>query len=189
MSGERSPEYRVARRALLDALEALGRQREAVVLVGAQAIYVHTGDAKLAVAEYTTDADVALDPSKLAHAPELAAAMRAAGFYQEQTKDGPLIGIWCSLREIAGVAAVLPRDLLARIAAGDKDLGGRTPDDYHLSGERLNEATNRARNRLQGAWSASVGLDKDASIASPAHTSCRRSGRKHSTRCPGRSQP
>lgn len=34
--------------------------------------------------------------------------------------------------------------LLAHIAAGDKDLGGLTPDDYHLSGEKLNEATNRA---------------------------------------------
>ncbi len=50
--------------------------------------------------------------------------------------------------------AILPRDLLARIAALDKDLGGLTPDDYHLSGEKLGEATNRAWNRLQGAWAA-----------------------------------
>ena len=50
--------------------------------------------------------------------------------------------------------AILPRDLLARIAAADKDLGGLTPDDYHLSGEKLNEAANRAWNRLQGAWAA-----------------------------------
>jgi len=50
--------------------------------------------------------------------------------------------------------AILPRDLLTRVAAGDKDLGGLTPDDYHLSGEKLNEATNRAWNRLQGAWAA-----------------------------------
>ncbi|MCZ7664803.1 MAG: N-6 DNA methylase [Thermoleophilia bacterium] len=50
--------------------------------------------------------------------------------------------------------AILPRDLLARVAALDKDLGGLIPDDYHLSGEKLNEATNRAWNRLQGAWAA-----------------------------------
>ncbi|MHB8867792.1 MAG: hypothetical protein ACYC8U_03100, partial [Thermoleophilia bacterium] len=50
--------------------------------------------------------------------------------------------------------AILPRDLLARVAALDKDLGGLTPDDYHLSGEKLGEATNRAWNRLQGAWAA-----------------------------------
>lgn len=108
MSGERSPEYIVARRALLDALEALGPQRDAAVLVGAQAIYVHTGDAGLAVAEYTTDADVALDPSRLARKPELAGAMRAAGFYQEETKDGPIVGIWCTLREISGGGAGTP---------------------------------------------------------------------------------
>jgi hypothetical protein len=45
---------------LLDAVEALGLHRESVVLVGAQAIYLHTGDADLAVAEYTTDADFTL---------------------------------------------------------------------------------------------------------------------------------
>ncbi|MBN1629352.1 MAG: hypothetical protein JW990_06300, partial [Thermoleophilia bacterium] len=118
MPGERSPEYIVARRTLLDALEALGSQREAAVLVGAQAIYVHTGDAGLAVAEYTTDADVALDPSKLARDPELAATMGAAGFYQEETKDGPLVGIWCSLREIAGVPTVVKVDLLVPAALG-----------------------------------------------------------------------
>ncbi len=53
--------YVIARRVLLDALEAFGPHRDAAILVGAQAIYLHTGDAELAVAEYTTDADLALD--------------------------------------------------------------------------------------------------------------------------------
>ncbi len=49
--------------------------------------------------------------------------------------------------------AVLPPDLLARIAAGDRDLGGLTPESYHLAkGERINEVATRAWNRLQGAW-------------------------------------
>jgi hypothetical protein len=43
---------------LLDALVALEPHIDALVLVGAQAIYLHTGDADLAVAEYTTDADL-----------------------------------------------------------------------------------------------------------------------------------
>jgi hypothetical protein len=43
---------------LLDALVALEPHIDALVLVGAQATYLHTGDADLAVAEYTTDADL-----------------------------------------------------------------------------------------------------------------------------------
>jgi hypothetical protein len=47
-----------AREVLLDALDALGEQREALILAGAQAIYIHTGAADLAVAEFTTDGDL-----------------------------------------------------------------------------------------------------------------------------------
>jgi len=50
-----SPEYVVARRVLLDALEALGGHCDALILVGAQAVYLHTGAASFAVAEHTTD--------------------------------------------------------------------------------------------------------------------------------------
>ena len=39
--------YTVARTVLLDALEALGEHREALVLVGAQAIYLRVGEADL----------------------------------------------------------------------------------------------------------------------------------------------
>lgn len=48
--------------------------------------------------------------------------------------------------------ALLPVDLLQRILAGEKGLPGLTPEDYHLSGEKVNEAINRAWNHLQGAW-------------------------------------
>jgi len=41
--------------------------------------------------------------------------------------------------------AILPPDLLQRIADGDRDLDGLTPDAYHLvKGERINEAANRS---------------------------------------------
>src|SRR5436853_2555871 len=80
MPGEPDPLYVLARRALLDALDALRSQLDAIVLVGAQAIYLHTGDADLAVAEYTTDADFALRPDDLADAPLLGDLLAARGF-------------------------------------------------------------------------------------------------------------
>ncbi len=74
------PEYVAARRVLLDAYEALGVHRKAVVLVGAQAIYLHVGEGDLAVSPYTTDGDLALDPRELEDNPELNATLEAAGF-------------------------------------------------------------------------------------------------------------
>jgi hypothetical protein len=71
MPGELDPHYVVARSVLLDALDALGAQREAVILIRAQAIYLHTGAIDLAVAEFTTDADIALDPALLQQTPEI----------------------------------------------------------------------------------------------------------------------
>jgi hypothetical protein len=48
--------------------------------------------------------------------------------------------------------AILPADLLQRVADGH-DLDGLKPADYHLApNERLNEAINRAWNRCLGAW-------------------------------------
>lgn len=48
---------------------------------------------------------------------------------------------------------LLPLDLLIRIADGDANLPGLTPDAYHLrSGERLNEAASRAWTQCKAAW-------------------------------------
>jgi hypothetical protein len=82
MPGDKSPdpEYVAARRVLLDALEALATHRKAVVLVGAQAIYLHVGEGDLAVSPYTTDGDLAIDPRALDDEPALAAILEAAGF-------------------------------------------------------------------------------------------------------------
>jgi hypothetical protein len=55
---------------------------------------------------------------------------------------------------IRAEGALLPVDLLQRIVENDRDLGGLTPESYHLSGEKLNEAINRSWNRLLGAWAA-----------------------------------
>lgn len=48
--------------------------------------------------------------------------------------------------------ALLPPDLLRGIAEGDAAVGGLAPGDYHLVGEKVNEAVNRSWNRVLAAW-------------------------------------
>ena len=91
-----SPEYVQARAVLLEALDGLGAHRDAVVLVGAQAVYLHAGSADFATAPTTTDADLALIPEKLAVEPAVVEAMRAAGFV-----PGDQPGRWLGLGGIA----------------------------------------------------------------------------------------
>lgn len=104
MPGVADELYVRARRALLDALDALGEQRVAVALVGAQAVYLHTGDAALAVAPYTTDADLALNPALLVAEPALAEALARGGFVPEPGN----VGIWRSTREEVTVDFLVP---------------------------------------------------------------------------------
>jgi hypothetical protein len=82
------------RRALLDALEALRPHLDAVVVVGAQAIYMHTGAAPVALAETTKDSDLCLDSRSLRDSPLLEEAMRSAGFHQDLESAQP--GSWLS---------------------------------------------------------------------------------------------
>lgn len=87
-----SPEYVAARRVLLDALEALDPHLDAIVLVGAQAVYIHAplGDPR---PTYTTDADLALDPELLATQPDIAWSLAGAGFAPNATRNP---GSWVS---------------------------------------------------------------------------------------------
>lgn len=88
--------YVMARRVLLDAHEALGQHRPATVLVGAQAVYLRVGEADLAVAPFTTDGDLAIDPAVLTEIPPLEKALMDAGFYPK-TKDS--VGVWIAKRK------------------------------------------------------------------------------------------
>lgn len=136
MPGAPEPEYVLARKVLLDALEALGDQRAAVVLVGAQAIYLHTGDADLAVAPYTTDGDVALDPSRLKDDPRLAEALREAGF----AADAEHVGTWVKSRPLEGRPVEVKIDLMVPEAVGGP---GRR-------GARLGPHGNKAARKARG---------------------------------------
>lgn len=80
---------RVARSALLDALEALAEHRSAVIVIGAQAIYLHTGAAQVALAEATKDSDIMLNTEVLADHPLLEDALTGAGFQPDPHKRQP----------------------------------------------------------------------------------------------------
>lgn len=96
-------EYVAARRVLLDALEALGDHLEHVILVGAQAVYLHTGSGSLSMPAMTTDADVALDTAGLRDSPEISGLLRSAGF-----RPGTNPGRWLSAGDVAVDVMVVP---------------------------------------------------------------------------------
>lgn len=136
------PLYALARAVLLDALEALGDQRDAVVLVGAQAIYLHTGAAELAVAEFTTDSDLGIDPGALKSAPELEQALGGAGFSHSGQP-----GTWVAGRRLEGQPVTVNVDLMVPDAlAGEGRRGARLPEPHG----------NRAARKARGLEAALV---------------------------------
>jgi hypothetical protein len=102
------PLYVGARSVLLDALDALGSQRDAIVVVGAQAVYMQTGDGDIAVAPYTIDADLALAPDDLADDPLLEELMRAADFSLNIQQPGS----WHKTVMVGGMNVDIPVDIM-----------------------------------------------------------------------------
>lgn len=82
-----------SRAAMLDALAALEDHREAVIVIGAQAVYLQTSAAPVALAEATKDSDLALDPRDMPDEPLLEDAMTRAGFYPNPNRQP---GAWCN---------------------------------------------------------------------------------------------
>jgi hypothetical protein len=117
MPDEVRVEYVEARRVLLDALGALRDQLGAVILVGAQAVYLRTARRLPSYQPFTTDADLVIDPARLSDRPALGEAMRAAGFVQT---DEP--GIWEARLTRPGMAEkiAVPVDLIVpmQVATG-----------------------------------------------------------------------
>lgn len=144
-SGVPEPIYVAARRTLLDALEALQEHRNAVVVVGAQAIYLHTGDADLSVAPYTTDADLAIDPGQLAADPTIERLLSTADF----TPPTMHVGAWTKEVDVAGTTRKMVVDLLVPATLGGE---GRRAARIRPHGDR----TARKVDGLEG-----VLIDKD----------------------------
>lgn len=142
------PRYVEARRVLLDALEALAPHGRAVIVAGAQAVYLHTGEGDIAIAPYTTDGDLALDPTLLGDAPELESAMEGAGFVLLEPSPGVTEpGIWIATATIEGQSVLIPVDLI--VPEGVAEGGGRR-------GARLGPHGKRAARRVPGLEAALV---------------------------------
>ena len=147
------PIYVAARRVLLDALAALAPHGKAFIVVGAQAVYLRTqpNDVVVTVAPYTTDADLALDPTLLGDEPLLEDSMRGAGFeLRGDNDDQTQPGIWSAIENVEGRDVVIPVDLIVPEAASTG--GGRR-------GARLGAHGNRAARRAVGLEAALIDHD------------------------------
>jgi len=137
-SGFPDPQYVAARTVLLDALDALAGHRGALVVVGAQAVYLRTGSAGLLAAPYTTDGDLAVDPTVLGEDPLLEDAMGAAGFYLRPLGPGIVPGTWMGAATVAGQRYDVPVDLIVPAGAlpGGNTRGARLPGHGRRAAKR-----------------------------------------------------
>jgi hypothetical protein len=118
-----------ARAALLDAIAALEAHKASVILIGAQAIYLRTGNATFALAEATKDSDLAIDTRELGEDPLLEEAMTNAGFILNPVSQQP--GAWMSPNGI-------PVDLMVpeHLAGSGSRRGVRIPPHSKHSARR-----------------------------------------------------
>lgn len=122
-----------ARAALLDALDALDDHRNSVVVIGAQAIYLRTASAPVAVAETTKDSDLVIDPRTLDDDPLIEEAMKRGGFFRDLGKNQP--GAWLNAAGVP-VDLMVPEHLAG--GGGKSSRGARIPPHHK-------HATRRAR--------------------------------------------
>jgi hypothetical protein len=144
------PLYVAARRVLLDALEDLHDHRDAIIIVGAQAVYLRTGDANVGVAEYTTDGDLAINSDRLASRPLLEEAMGRR--FEHKPGSGSAIepGIWIQTVDVVGEQVEIPVDLI--VPSGIAPAAG-------TRGARLGEHGKRAARKAPGIEVAIVDND------------------------------
>jgi hypothetical protein len=97
-------------------------------------VYLRVGEADLAVAPFTTDADLAIDPAMLAHRPALERKLRSAGFLPEADNS---VGIWITKRATSQQSEVpIAVDLLvpASVSPGKGRRAARLPGhDTHAA--------------------------------------------------------
>ncbi|MGI5154492.1 hypothetical protein [Microbispora sp. CA-102843] len=111
-----------------------------MIVIGAQAIYLHTARSPVALAETTKDSDIALDPRALEDEPLLERSMSRAGFYRDPLGGQP--GAWLNSEGI-------PVDLMVPEA-----LAG--PGTKNTRGARIPPHDRRATRRARGLEAAVI---------------------------------
>jgi hypothetical protein len=101
-----------------------------LIVIGAQAIYLHTGNARVALAEATKDSDLALDPRLLLDDPLIEDAMLRTGFYANPNNQP---GAWMSPAGIP-VDLMVPESLAVPGPRGTR--GARIPPHSKRSTRR-----------------------------------------------------
>jgi hypothetical protein len=128
------------RAALLDALEALEEQLDAIVVIGAQALYMHAGEADVAIPAATKDADIGIDGGRLRDDPKLEEALQRAGFHKDLEHPQP--GGWIN-------ADGIPIDVMIPAAMAGPGAKGRR-------GVRIPPHANSAMRQARGLEAAIV---------------------------------
>lgn len=144
------PRHIAARLVLLNALEVLDEHLNAVIVAGAQAVYLRTGHSDLGVAEFTTDGDLAIDLPKLGDVPLLGELM---GRHFEQGLDHAghdKPGVWVQMIEVEGESFEVPIDLI--VPEGFAPPGGSR-------GARLKSHGRWAARKVTGLESALIDND------------------------------
>jgi hypothetical protein len=126
--------YVAARRVLLDALEDLAEHRDAIVVVGAQAVYLRCGATNVGVAEYTTDGDLAVDSDRLTDVPLLEEVMGARFDHARGPTGADQPGVWTRTVEVNGKPIEIPVDLI--VPEGIAPPGGSRGARLGLHGKR-----------------------------------------------------
>jgi hypothetical protein len=124
----------VARRVLLDGLEALREHRDAITVVGAQAVYLRTPDVAIRSAAFTSDGDLTLDPARLPDQPLLEQSLIDSGF-ELLDPDGP--GLWGRREQVGDRSVLVELDLLVpETLAGKGRRSAKIPPHGTMSARR-----------------------------------------------------
>ena len=125
--------YRAARRSLVRILRVLSvYEKEAIVVVGAQAIYLQCADDDLPFSPFTLDTDLALDPRRLSELPPIRRVLEENGYRLRD--DQP--GMYRAWSDVGGPDSAVDLLVPEEFAFGAGGRDARLPGDNERAARR-----------------------------------------------------